>query len=73
MFLTTWNCDRLIAAIRKQIVANAEVQFETVEDFICGIELRYRGYQISWNIEHYLTELEAETAKVMSENNNQDE
>ncbi len=64
---------RLIATIRKQIVANAEVEFETVEDFICGIELRYGGYKIAWNIEHYLQELEAEIAKVMSENNNQDE
>ena len=61
---------RLTAAIREQIVANAEVECEMVEDFICGIELRYGGYKISWNIEHYLTELEAETAKVMSENNN---
>ncbi len=61
---------RLIAVSQEQITNNAEVQFEIVEDSICGIELRYGGYKISWNIEHYLTELEAETAKVMSENNN---
>ena len=61
---------RLIAAIREQIAANGEVQFEMVEDFICGIELRYGGYKIAWNIEHYLQELKAETAIVMSENNN---
>ncbi len=63
--------DRLIAAIHQQIAVNGEVQFETVEDFICGLELRYGGYKISWNIEHYLTELEAETAKVLTDNNNQ--
>ena len=62
--------DRLIVAIQEQIADNAEVQFETVEDFICGIELRDRGYKISWNLEHYLTELEAATAKVLAENNN---
>ena len=61
----------LIAAIREQIATNAEVQFETLEDFICGIELRDRGYKISWNLEHYLTELETTTAKVLAENNNQ--
>ena len=63
--------DRLIAAIREKIANNAEVEFETVEDFICGIELRDRGYKISWNLEHYLTELEMTTVKVLSENNNQ--
>ena len=62
--------DRLITAIRKQITTNAEVQFATVEDFICGIELRYGGYKISWNLEHYLTELETATATVITENNN---
>ncbi|MDJ0689284.1 MAG: ATP F0F1 synthase subunit beta [Xenococcaceae cyanobacterium MO_188.B32] len=63
--------DRLVAAIREKIANNAEVEFETVEDFICGIELRARGYKISWNLEHYLTELEMATVKVLSENNNQ--
>ena len=63
--------ERVITSIRSQIAPNAEVQFETVEDFICGLELRDRGYKISWNLEHYLTELETTTAKVLSENNNQ--
>ncbi|MDJ0903878.1 MAG: ATP F0F1 synthase subunit beta [Xenococcus sp. MO_188.B8] len=63
--------DRLIAAIHQQIAANGEVQFETIENFICGLELRYGGYKISWNIEHYLTELELQTAKVLTKNNNQ--
>ncbi|VEP14546.1 ATP synthase subunit b 2 [Hyella patelloides LEGE 07179] len=63
--------ERVITAIREQIAANAEVQFEIVTDFICGIELRDRGYKISWNLEHYLTELETATAKILTENNNQ--
>ena len=71
--------DRLIATIREQIAANAEVQFETDEDLICGIELRERakpssyadrGYKISWNLENYLTAIEVETAKILAENNN---
>ncbi len=65
------KCDRLIAAIKQQITNNAEVKFETLENLICGLELRYGGYKISWNIEHYLTELEAETAKVLTENHHQ--
>ncbi|ELS00775.1 F0F1-type ATP synthase, beta subunit [Xenococcus sp. PCC 7305] len=63
--------EQLLNVIQKQIAANAEVEFETVEDLLCGIELRDRGYKISWNLEHYLTEIEAETAKILTENNNQ--
>ena len=62
--------ERLITAIREQISAKAEVQFEIKEDIICGIELRDRGYKISWNLEHYLTELETATARVLAENHN---
>ena len=60
---------RLISTIREQIATNAQVQFETREDLICGIELRDRGNKISWNLQHYLTELETTTAKVLAENN----
>ena len=59
---------RLIAAIKEQIAAGAEVKFEINSNFICGIELRDRGYKIAWNLEHYLTELEAVTAKALAEN-----
>lgn len=61
---------RLITAIREQIAAEAEVEFEIDDSFICGIELRDRGYKISWNLAHYLTELETATAKVLAENRN---
>lgn len=61
--------NRLVKAIREQITAEAEVKFEIDPNFICGIELRDRGYKISWNLEHYLTELELATEKVLAENN----
>lgn len=61
--------ERLISAIHQQIVTEAEVKFEIKEDLICGIELRDRGYKISWNIEHYLAGLETETSNVLAENN----
>ncbi len=60
---------RLTAAVREQITAEAEVLFEIEEDLICGIELRDRGYKISWNLEHYLTELDTKMTGVLAENN----
>ena len=63
--------DQLIMAIKQKIIDSTEVKFETVEDCY-GLELRYGGYKISWNIEHYLKELELQTAKVLTENHNQD-
>ena len=62
---------RLITAIKEQITTDAEVKLEVVTDLICGIELRYRGYKISWNLEAYLAELEVKTAKLLAENNHQ--
>ncbi|MEM7595881.1 MAG: ATP F0F1 synthase subunit beta [Cyanobacteria bacterium P01_A01_bin.83] len=59
---------RLIMAIQEQIAAEAEVKFKIDTNFICGIELRDRGYKIAWNLEHYLTELEVATEKVLAEN-----
>jgi F-type H+-transporting ATPase subunit b len=60
--------ERLTTAIHQQIAIDAEVKFEINEDLICGIKLRDRGYKISWNVEHYLTELETVSAKVLSDN-----
>ena len=54
------------AAVREQIAAEAEVLFEIEKDLICGIELHHGGYKLSWNLKRYLTELEIETAKVLS-------
>lgn len=63
--------ESLIAAIQEQISAKAEVQFEISDNFICGLELRDRGYKISWNLQHYLTELETKTTKILARNNKQ--
>ena len=66
--ITNGQKTRLIAAIKEQITAEAEVEFEIDSNLVCGIELRDRGYKIAWNLEHYLTELEAVTAKALAEN-----
>jgi len=55
--------ESLVAAIHEQIASSAEIHFEIKENLICGIELRDRGYKISWNVENYLRELEASTMR----------
>lgn len=61
--------ENLITAIREQIDVNAKIQFETRTENISGIELRDRGYKISWDLKHYLTELETVTANVLVDQN----
>jgi F-type H+-transporting ATPase subunit b len=60
--------ERLTATVREQIAAEAEVLFEIEEDLICGIELRYGGYKLSWNLEDYLTKLETEMTGILAKN-----
>ena len=57
--------EHLTTAIGEQIAADAEVKFELKPDLICGIELRDRGYKISWNVENYLKDSEALTTKLL--------
>lgn len=58
----------LINVVKEKISSDTELQFSIKEDLICGIELRYGGYKISWNIDSYLTELETITAFILSDN-----
>lgn len=58
----------LINAVKEKITQDGEIQFAIKEDLICGIELRYGGYKISWNVDSYLSELETITARILSEN-----
>ena len=57
---------RLARAIEEQIGTEVEVAFETREEAICGIELRDRDYKLSWNLEHYLQELETEMERALA-------
>ena len=41
-----------------QADGNVDVQFEVSPDLICGIELRFSGSRISWNVADYLEILE---------------
>ncbi|MGK7926739.1 MAG: ATP F0F1 synthase subunit beta [Spirulina sp.] len=57
---------RLVQAIGEQIGMEVEVKFETGDEAICGIELRDRDYKLSWNLAHYLQELEAEMERALA-------
>ncbi|MGK7874105.1 MAG: ATP F0F1 synthase subunit beta [Xenococcaceae cyanobacterium] len=56
---------KLIHAIQEQIGQGVEVKFETISEPICGIELHNHGYKISWNLGHYLKELEANMERAL--------
>ncbi len=57
---------RLISAIQEQITRDVEVKFETVSEPMYGIELCDRGYRISWHLDHYLEQLEADMEKALA-------
>ncbi|NEQ08179.1 MAG: ATP F0F1 synthase subunit beta [Moorea sp. SIO4E2] len=57
---------QLIHAISKQIGMEVKVSFETVSEAICGIELLARDYKLSWNLDHYLKELELDMEQALA-------
>jgi F-type H+-transporting ATPase subunit b len=44
--------------LRNQADGHVDVQFEVSPDLICGIELKFQGSRISWNVDDYLETLE---------------
>ena len=56
---------QLMSAIHSQIAEGIPVEFATIPDPICGIELKTPGYKISWNLGHYLENLEAELYRAL--------
>lgn len=45
-------------ALQNQADGHVDVQFEVSPDLICGIELKFQGSRISWNVDDYLKTLE---------------
>ena len=56
---------RLSAAIREQVDASAQVDFETDPEMICGIRLKVRGQTLHWSIDAYLDDLEEEVSEML--------
>ena len=44
--------------LRNQADGHVDVRFEVSPDLICGIELKFQGSRISWNVDDYLETLE---------------
>ena len=44
--------------LQNQADGHVDVQFEVSPDLICGIELKFQGSRISWNVDDYLETLE---------------
>ncbi len=49
---------KVIEVLRNQTNGHVDVQFEVSPDIICGIELKFQGSKISWNVDDYLETLE---------------
>lgn len=49
---------KVIEVLRNQANGHVDVQFEVSPDIICGIELKFPGSKISWNMDDYLKTLE---------------
>jgi F-type H+-transporting ATPase subunit b len=54
------------AGIRQHLSQNAEVQFETAEELICGIEVRAGGRKLAWTVARYLDALSESLAQALS-------
>jgi F-type H+-transporting ATPase subunit b len=46
------------SAVKETFASDAQVQFETAPDLICGIDLSTNGHKVSWSIADYLATLE---------------
>lgn len=52
---------------QKNILNHCDLNFKTDSRLICGIELHLSGYEIAWNIDHYLTHLDETLATLLRE------
>jgi len=48
----------IIEVLQNQAASHVDVRFEISPDLICGIELKFSGHRISWNVADYLETLE---------------
>jgi F-type H+-transporting ATPase subunit b len=58
---------KLREAIVDQAANDVELEFETVPDLVCGIELRAGDYRIAWSLDDYLGSLEQDLIQALGE------
>ena len=56
----------LISAIRGRIADSAKIKFQIRKSITNKIELCDLGYRISWNLKHYITDLNIDTSEVLA-------
>ena len=55
------------SAVKETFAPEAQVQFETAPELVCGIELSTNGHKVSWSIADYLSTLEKSAGELLHE------
>lgn len=58
--------NKLSAAVAENVAPGAQLQFDTLPDLICGIELKAGGHKSSWNLQSYMAELEENLSRAFT-------
>ncbi len=53
------------SAVKETFAPDAQVQFETAPDLVCGIDLSTNGHKVSWSIADYLATLEKSAGELL--------
>lgn len=59
--------ERIVTAVHEHISEQADLNFHTESELICGIALRMDSHQIGWNLEQYLEALEGDLVRMLEE------
>lgn len=57
----------LMQGVHKHLADNAQVQFSTSPDLICGIELEVQGRKIAWHLAQYVDHLEEQFTAILGQ------
>lgn len=61
----------LLEAMQQQFGNETEGEFKTSSDLICGIKLKANGHEVAWSLDHYLSGVEEDFARVLEEESRQ--
>ncbi len=55
----------IASAVKETFAPEAQVQFETAPELVCGIDLSTNGHKVSWSIADYLATLETSVGELL--------
>ncbi len=58
---------QLTEVLNREVLPEAEVQFETSEELVCGIQVKASGREVSWTVAGYLQDLTERLAETFAE------